>query len=104
MSAPNFVCILGNYVISHLVPKLVEWLFVDNDVPISSVIITIGWNIEQRSASKLSGICFHLCGKVITVFMDNVEASLGTKVLFGSFVKSNVFLGIGGLKVVVWIC
>jgi hypothetical protein len=82
----------------------IDWLFVGNDVRISNINITIRRNIDQRSVSKLSGIFFDLCGKVITVSRDNVEVSLVTKVLFGSFVNCNVLLGIAGLKVVVWIC
>jgi hypothetical protein len=60
--------------------------------------------LSKKSVPKLSEIFFNLCRKDITVSRDNVKVSLGMKVLFGSFVKSNVFLGIGGLKVAVWIC
>ncbi len=102
----NFVRILGNDVISHFVPSLdhIDWLFVGNDIRIGSFNITIRWNIEKKSLSKLSGIFFDLCGKGIPVCRDNVEASLRIKVLLGSFVTSNVFLGIGRLKIAVWIC
>ncbi len=71
---------------------------------VSSVNITIGRNIEQRSVSKLSSAFFDLCREQIAVSRDNVKASLRTEVLLGSFVKRNVFLRIGSLKVVVGIC
>jgi len=110
MSAPNFICVLGNDVIGHLVPSLdhIDLVSVGNEVRIGSVNITIRRNIDQRSVSKLSGIFFDLCIKGITVSMDNFEARLETEwkmeVLRGSFVEGNVFLQIGGLKVVVRIC
>jgi hypothetical protein len=105
-SAPNFICILGNDGISHLVPRLdhVDLVFVGNEVRVSSVDIAIGWNIEQRSISKLSSTFFGLCREEIAVSRDNIEASLGKEVLLGSFVEGNVFLQIGGLKFVVGIC
>jgi hypothetical protein len=105
-SASNFVCILVNDVISHPVPSLdhVDVVFVGNNLRVSSVNIAIGQNIEQRSVSKLSSAFFDLCREQIAVSKDNVEASLRTEVLLGSFVESNVFLRIGSLKVVVGIC
>ncbi len=106
MSALNFACILGNDVISHPVPSLdhVDVVFVGNNVRVSSVNIAIGQNIEQRSASKLSSAFFDLCREQIAVSRDNVKASLRMEVLLGSFIKRNVFLQIGSLKVVVGIC
>jgi len=41
-----------------------------------------------------------LCRKDVTVFRDDIASSFREKVLFGSFVEGNVFLGIGSMKVV----
>jgi hypothetical protein len=48
----------------------------------------------------LPGAFFDLSRKGITVARDQIKAYFGTKVLFGSFVEGNVFLGIGSMKVV----
>ncbi len=77
-SAPNFVCILGNDVISHLVPCLdhVDVAFEGNEVWVRGIDVAIGRNIEQRSISKLSCAFFDLCREEIAVSRDNVEANL----------------------------
>ena len=79
-------------------------IFVGNDIRVSSVDIASGWNIEQCSVAKLSRAFFDLCREEIAVSRDNVKAGLRTEVLLGSFVEGNVFLQVGGLKVVVRVC
>ena len=105
-SAPDFVCILGNDVVSNLVPGLdhVDAISVSNDVRVSSIDIAFRRNIEQRSVAKLGRAFFDLCREENAVSRDNVEAGLRAEVLLGSFVEGNIFLQIGGLKVVLRVC
>ena len=79
-------------------------VLVGNDVRVRRVDIATSWNIEQSSITKLSRAFFDLRTEEIAVSRENVEAGLRTEVLLGSFVEGNVFLRIGGLKVVVRIC
>ena len=92
--SPDFICILGNDVIGHLVPGLghVDLVIVGNDVQVRRVDIATSWNIEQSSIAKLSRAFLRLRTEEITVSRENVEAGLRTEVLLGSFVKGNVFL------------
>ncbi len=91
-SSPDFVCILGNDVIGHLVPGLghVDVIFVGNDVRVSSVDIASGRNIEQGSVAKLSRAFFDLCREEIAASRDDVKAGLRMEVLLGSFVEGNI--------------
>ncbi len=93
-SAPDFICILGNDVVSHLVPGLdhVDMIFVGNDVQVNCIDIAFGRNIEQSSVAKLSRAFFDLCREEIAVSRDNVEVGLRAEVLLGSFVEGNIFL------------
>jgi hypothetical protein len=79
---------MSHLLISDLLPSInnVDGVFVREQICISSVNVAVGWDVEQGSVSESPGAFFDLIGKGVAVARGQIEARLGTEVLFCSFI------------------